>query len=48
MENVCCETCAWHDNFSWVCSNGLSEACADFTYPEDFCIYWEEKEEVKK
>ena len=26
-----CSTCAWHDSFSWVCFNGLSEHRADFT-----------------
>lgn len=32
-----CSTCAWHDSFSWVCFNGLSEHRADFTDPENTC-----------
>lgn len=37
----CCETCNWHDDFSWACFNGDSENCADFTDPEDSCECWE-------
>ena len=33
-----CSTCAWHDSFSWVCFNGLSEHRADFTDPENMTI----------
>ena len=40
-----CFTCAWHDNFSWVCFNGNSEHRADFTDPEDSCPVWEGRED---
>lgn len=36
-----CSTCKWHDSFSWVCYNGLSERRADFTDPDDVCNEWE-------
>lgn len=36
-----CFTCKWHDGFSWVCYNGLSECRADFTDPDDVCKEWE-------
>ena len=41
-----CFTCAWHDNFSWVCFNGNSEHRADFTDPEDSCPVWEGREDL--
>lgn len=37
-----CSTCAWHDSFSWVCFNGLSEHRADFTDPENTCPEWKD------
>lgn len=40
-----CSTCAWHDDFSWVCFNGNSENRADFTDPEDSCLAWEERKD---
>ncbi len=43
-----CFTCAWHDNFSWVCFNGNSEHRADFTDPEDSCPVWEGRKIVMK
>lgn len=42
----CC-TCCWHDGFSWVCFNGRSPSCADFTDPEDSCECWEEQNELE-
>lgn len=36
-----CATCAWHDSFSWVCFNGDSPYCADFTQNEQKCRFWE-------
>lgn len=39
-----CSTCKWHDGFSWVCYNGLSECRADFTDPDDVCKEWEKRE----
>ena len=42
MENKC-ETCKYHDDFSWVCVNGLSENRADFTDENDWCDKWEER-----
>lgn len=43
-ETPSCSTCKWHDGFSWVCFNGLSEHRADFTDPEDCCEKWEKRE----
>ena len=40
-----CSTCAWHDNFSWVCFDGLSEHRADFTDPENTCHEWKERKD---
>lgn len=40
-----CSTCAWHDSFSWVCFNGLSEHRADFTDPENTCQEWKERKD---
>jgi hypothetical protein len=40
-----CSTCAWHDSFSWVCFNGLSEHRADFTDPENTCPEWKERKD---
>lgn len=42
--NQTCETCAWHDDFSWVCFNGDSEFVADFTEPENSCNAYEAKQ----
>lgn len=43
-EPSCC-SCRWHDAFSWVCFNGLSERRADITDPEDNCKEWEKRED---
>lgn len=45
LQDGTCFTCAWHDNFSWVCFNGNSEHRADFTDPEDSCPAWEGRED---
>lgn len=39
-EKTCC-TCRWHEGYTWVCFNGDSPNCADFTDPEDTCECWE-------
>lgn len=36
-----CKTRRKHDDFTWVCFNGDSEHCADFTEPECCCEFWE-------
>ena len=38
-----CSTCDWwaSDPMVWVCLNGDSEHCADFTGPDDTCPCWE-------
>lgn len=38
-----CSTCDWwaSDPMVWVCLNGDSEHCADFTDPDDTCPCWE-------
>lgn len=45
MEEKCCKNCRRHDDFTWVCFNGDSEYCADFTEPECYCEFWERKED---
>lgn len=40
-----CSTCVWHDGYTWVCFNGISEYRADFTDPENTCPAWEERKE---
>ena len=42
-ENRCCKTCDWHDDFSWVCFNGDSPYCADFTGNDSYCPAWEKR-----
>lgn len=42
-----CETCKYHDDFSWVCFNGLSPDRADFTDNDSCCDEWEKKDEQK-
>ena len=42
-----CSNCKWHDRFSWVCYNGLSECRADFTDPDDVCKEWEKKDDSR-
>jgi hypothetical protein len=43
MKEKCCKNCRKHDDFTWVCFNGDSEYCADFTEPECCCEFWKEK-----
>ncbi len=43
-----CETCKWHDDFSWVCFNGESPHCADFTDPDLSCKEWEKNKETDR
>lgn len=43
--NKCCETCVYHDDFSWVCFNPKADDRADFTNPEHGCDCWERKED---
>lgn len=40
-----CETCAFHDSYTWVCFNGESYRRADFTMATDTCSAWEQKEQ---
>lgn len=42
-----CATCQWwaSDPMVWVCLNGDSEHCADFTDPDDTCPCWENYDE---
>ena len=42
-ENKCCETCAYHDDFSWVCFNPEAKDRADFTEDSYVCDCWEDK-----
>ena len=38
-----CETCDWHDAFTWACCNGDSPYRADFTDKQDTCDKWRAK-----
>ena len=38
-----CSTCAYHDDFSWVCFNGYSGMCADVTNNDFVCDKWEDR-----
>lgn len=48
MKEKCCKNCRRHDDFTWVCFNGDSEHCADFTGSECCCEFWEGKEDGKQ
>ena len=49
MSDGCCGMCKWHqyDEYGrdWVCVNGESEYCADFTGYSDCCEEYEERED---
>lgn len=38
-----CAACKWWEDFSAVCTNGLSPYCADFTAEDCRCSAWEPK-----
>ena len=44
-ENKCCENCAYHDDWTWVCFNPESEKRANFTDNEDSCAEWDSRED---
>lgn len=44
--NRCCATCAYHDDWTWVCFNPEAEDRADFTDNEYMCPQWLGKEEI--
>lgn len=48
MNEKCCKNCRKHDDFTWVCFNGDSKHCADFTGSEFCCEFWEGKEDGKQ
>lgn len=48
MNEKCCNNCRKHDDFTYVCFNGNSEHCADFTGSECCCEFWEGKEDGKQ
>lgn len=48
MKKRNCGNCLWHDDFSWVCFNGDSPMCADFSDPEYSCEAWEDKHGTEK
>ena len=41
----CCATCAYHDDWTWVCFNPEADDRADFTDNEYTCKCWTSKEE---
>jgi hypothetical protein len=44
MNNKCCRTCKYHDDFTWACFNGDSIHRADFTNDDFVCDAWEEQD----
>ena len=44
-ENKCCETCAYHDDWTHVCFNPESKNRADFTDNENTCDCWTNRED---
>ena len=48
MKEKGCKNCRKHDDFTWVCFNGDSKYCADFTGSEFYCEFWEGKEDGKQ
>ena len=44
--NKSCGTCAYHDDWTWVCFNPESNDRADFTDEIHVCDCWEEKNSV--
>ena len=42
-EKKCCETCNWYIDFAGVCTNDLSENCANFRDDDYVCECWERK-----
>lgn len=44
-ENKCCETCSYHDDFSWVCFYPESEYGGDFTDNKHICGCWTSRRE---
>ncbi len=37
-----CKTCAYHDNYTWACSNAYSDQVADFTDNDFVCEVWDD------
>lgn len=42
-ENKCCENCAYHDDWTWVCFNPEAGDRAEFTDKSHVCSEWEEE-----
>ena len=47
-ENRCCENCAYHDDWTWVCFNPEVDERAEFTDESHVCSGWEDKSCEKK
>ena len=43
-DGKCCATCAYHDDWTWVCFNPESDDRADFTDSEHKCNCWMSRE----
>lgn len=41
-----CETCAYHDDWTWACFNPEADDRADFTDESHVCDCWEENNSV--
>ena len=44
-ENKCCETCAYHDDWTWVCFNPEADDRADFTDENHVCDCWRKSDD---
>ena len=47
-DKQCCATCAWHDDWTYVCFNPASEDGADFTDGSHVCNCWKGKPDEKQ
>ena len=46
MNDKCCRTCKYHDDFTWACFNGDSVRKGDYTHADHYvCDEWEEVDE---
>ena len=43
--NKCCETCVYHDDWTWACFNPDSDDRADFVNPRHGCSCWTIRED---
>ena len=42
-DKQCCATCAWHDDWTYVCFNPEATDGGDFVIPEHVCVCWKSR-----